>query len=170
MSDERYRQLPGKSRRFIDTKTGEEISRREHIKRTEHVTPETKAYNRYIAGKAPAGKTVKKVIQKRQEGRPEEPKRKPATYQDTLDTKLMMPDKPRRGYYQLSGRYIFRHEVSGAIRRANGYSYATRYRPNRGSANYAALHAQAIENAIATIEGQYGYLYEGTEWEQWLEW
>ena len=59
-----------RARRYIDTRDGSIISRREHIIRTEGRTPEQKAYDRYVAGKAPAGKTAQRVIRKREAGRP----------------------------------------------------------------------------------------------------
>lgn len=170
MTTERFTRVPGSARRYIDNQTGENISRREYIKRSEGVTPETKAYNRYMAGETPAGKTVNRVLKKRNQGRPTEPPKRRVSYQDTLETRQMLPEKPRRGYYQLAGKYTFRHEVTGARRSAFGYSYATRYRVNRASLNYDALHAQAVENAVATIEGSYGWLLESTEEEHWLEW
>lgn len=42
-----------KARRFINPSTGEIISRRQHIKITEGASPESKAYARYLTGKAP---------------------------------------------------------------------------------------------------------------------
>jgi translation initiation factor 1 (eIF-1/SUI1) len=57
---ERFVRLPGSARRYIDTLTGEEISRRQYIKITEGVSPESKAYARYLAGKAAKGITAKK--------------------------------------------------------------------------------------------------------------
>ena len=49
-----------KARRFVNPSTGEIISRRQYIKITEGVSPESKAYARYLAGKAPKGVTAKK--------------------------------------------------------------------------------------------------------------
>src|SRR5690606_40723318 len=49
-----------KARRYINPSTGEIISRRQYIKIKEGVSPESKAYARYLAGKAPKGVTAKK--------------------------------------------------------------------------------------------------------------
>lgn len=158
------------ARRFIDTRDGSIISRREHIIRTEGRTPEQKAYDRYVAGEAPAGKTVRRIIRKREAGRPVTETAPRTSYPGDLETRRMRPNEPERGFYQLTGRYRFRHEVTGVVRDATGFSYATRFRHGRTTQSYEALHAQAIENAVASIEGPYGWLYEETVWEHWLQW
>jgi len=53
-----------KARRYVNPSTGEIISRRQYIKITEGVSPESKAYARYLAGKAPKGVTARKYEQR----------------------------------------------------------------------------------------------------------
>ena len=60
-----YVRIPGSARRYKNVDTGEEISRREYIKRTEKVTPEQKAYQRVKEGKAEPGVTSRKYEQAR---------------------------------------------------------------------------------------------------------
>lgn len=158
------------ARRYVDTRDGSIISRREYIIRTEGRTPEQKAYDRYVAGEAPAGKTVRRIIRKRDAGRPVAEKAPRSPYPGDLETHRMQPNQPARGYYQLTGRYRFRHELTGVVRDATGFSFATKYRHGRTTQSYDALRAQAILNAVASIEGPYGWLYEETLWEHWLEW
>lgn len=158
------------ARRYVDTRDGSIISRREYIIRTEGRTPEQKAYDRYVAGEAPAGKTVRRIIRKRDAGRPVAEKAPRSPYPGDLETRRMQPNQPARGYYQLTGRYRFRHELTGVVRDATGFSFATKYRHGRTTQSYDALRAQAILNAVASIEGPYGWLYEETLWEHWLEW
>ncbi len=57
------------ARRYV-TPTGEIISRREQIRRTEGVTPEQKAVRRYEEGKSEPGITVRRY-QRREEQRKE---------------------------------------------------------------------------------------------------
>ena len=93
-----------KARRFVNPSTGEIISRRQYIKITEGVSPESKAYARYLAGKAPKGVTAKKYEKRlkrkaekeRKSKRKEEPK--PKTIQEKWGWKEV-PKEPR-GYYQ----------------------------------------------------------------------
>ena len=64
------------SRRRYVTPTGEIISRREQIRRTEGVTPEQKAVRRYEEGKSKAGVTVRRHNVERSEGKQASKKRR----------------------------------------------------------------------------------------------
>ncbi len=167
-----------KARRFINPATGEIISRRQHIKITEGASPESKAYARYLAGKAPKGITAKKYerrLKRRQETKAEEPTTVPT--QKPIKEKWGWKEAPTepRGYYQLQGRYRFRNARSGAVAIATGYSTATSTK--RRGAELQILRSQAINHAMGQLgDVQSGvfssgeWVLEGIESEVWLKW
>ena len=73
MSDFEPLYIDGKrdSARRYETPSGEIISRREQIRRTEGVTPEEKAVRRYEEGKSEAGVTVRKYQRKEKTRKPD---------------------------------------------------------------------------------------------------
>ena len=163
-----------KARRFVNPSTGEIISRRQYIKITEGVSPESKAYARYLAGLAPKGITARKYEQRlkrkaekeRKLKRKEEPK--PKTIQEKWGWKEV-PKEPR-GYYQLQGRYRFRNTRTGKFASATGYSTATS-RKRRGK-ELQILREQAINHAIGQLGGLSSgeWVLEAVEYEVWLKW
>ena len=167
-----------KARRFVNPSTGEIISRRQYIKIKEGVSPESKAYARYLAGKAPKGVTAKKYErrlerkaekERRLKRRPEEPTR--------IKEKWGWKDAPLepRGYYQLQGRYRFRNARTGGFGSATGYSTATSTK--RRGAELQILRSQAINHAMGQLgdvqSGAFSsgeWVLEGIESEVWLKW
>ncbi len=167
------------SRRRYVTSTGEIISRRQYIKITEGVSPESKAYARYLAGKAPKGKTAKKYERrlKRKTEKPRKPDTEPDTEKDvepggdddrTIPRKSM-PTGGDRGYYQLQGTYRFYHTKFRYYAESTGYSTADDKIHSYRSPNYLILRRQAIMNAVAKLDG-YEWKYVGVITEQWLLW
>ena len=167
-----------KARRFVNPSTGEIISRRQHIKITEGATPESKAYARYLAGKAPKGITAKKYerrLKRKQETKDEEPTTVPT--QKPIKEKWgwkEVPPEPR-GYYQLQGRYRFRSTKTGVSGTATGYSTATSTK--RRGAELQILRIQAINHAMGQLgdvqSGAFSsgeWVLEGIEHEVWLKW
>jgi len=162
-----------KARRYV-LPSGEIISRRQYIKIKEGVSPESKAYARYLAGKAPKGITARKYEQrlKKKAEKERKPKikeeRKPKTIKEKWGWKEV-PKEPR-GYFQLQGRYKFRNTRTGRFASATGYSTATS-RKRRGK-ELQILREQAINHA----KGQLGGLSSGEwvleliEYEVWLKW
>ena len=163
-----------KARRFVNPSTGEIISRRQHIKITEGASPESKAYARYLAGKAPKGITAKKYERRL--------KRKPKTKEEGPTPKPIkekwgwkeVPPEPR-GYYQLQGRYRFRSTKTGASGTATGYSTATSTK--RRGRELQILRSQAIDHAMGRLgdvqSGAFSsgeWVLEGIEYEVWLKW
>ena len=159
-----------KARRFINPSTGEIISRRQHIKITEGVSPESKAYARYLVGKAPKGITAKKYerrLKRKQETKAEEPTTVPT--QKPIKEKWgwkKVPPEPR-GYYQLQGRYRVRNAKTGEFTTVTGYSTAT-ITKRRGS-ELQILRNQAIDHGKAQLDG-YEWVLERIEYEVWLKW
>ena len=177
-----------KARRFVNPSTGEIISRRQHIKITEGASPESKAYARYLTGKAPKGITAKKYErrlerkaekerrlerkaekERRLKRRPEEPTR----IKEKWGWK-QVPLEPR-GYYQLQGRYRFRNTRTGGFSSATGYSTATSTK--RHGAELQILRSQAINHAMGRLgdlqSGAFSsgeWVLEGIEYEVWLKW
>lgn len=155
-----------KARRFVNPSTGEIISRRQHIKITEGASPESKAYARYLAGKAPKGITAKKYERRL--------KRKPKTKEEGPTPKPIkekwgwkeVPPEPR-GYYQLQGRYRVRNAKTGEFTTVTGYSTVTSTK--RRGAELQILRSQAIDHGKAQLEG-YEWVLEGIEYEVWLKW
>ena len=159
-----------KARRYVNPSTGEIISRRQYIKITEGVSPESKAYARYLAGLAPKGITARKYEErlKRKAEKERKQKRKEKTIKEKWGWKEV-PKEPR-GYYQLQGRYRFRNTRTGEFASATGYSTATR-RKRRGK-ELQILREQAINHAIGQLGGLSSgeWVLEGIEHEVWLKW
>ena len=159
------------SRRRYVTPTGEIISRREQIRRTEGVTPEQKAVRRYEEGKSKAGVTVRQA-QRREERR--KAGIKEATIElwgneDRAITLKEMPTGGERGYYQLQGTYRFYNPEFRSFEDSTGYSTADDKRHPYGSPGYLILRRQAIMNAAAQLDG-YVWKYVGVIEENWLLW
>lgn len=151
------------SRRRYVTPTGEIISRREQIRRTEGVTPEQKAIRRYEEGKAPEGITVRKARKKSSA-----PKKSPPSRQ-TLLPDYVMPTNGERGFFQLQGIYHFYNPTFRTHTTDHGYSTATAQQHTYGSTNYLILRRQAVLNAAAKLDG-YEWKFTGVVEEKWLVW
>lgn len=163
-----------KARRYV-LPTGEIISRRQYIKITEGVSPEYKAYSRYLRGLAPKGVTARKFEQRLK--RIEEKERKEKTKKDRkvwgseyhrIPLKRM-PTGGDRGYYQLQGTYRFYNMKYRYYTESVGYSTVAGKKYKYGSPNYLILRRQAIENAVAKLDG-YDWKYVGVIEEVWLLW
>jgi len=160
-----------KARRYVNPSTGKIISRRQYIKITEGVSPESKAYARYLAGKAPKGITAikyerrlkRKAEKERKQKRKEEPKSK--TIKEKWGWKEP-PIKPR-GYYQLQGRYRVRNAKTGESTTVTGYSTVTSTK--RRGVELQILREQAINHAKAQLYG-YEWVLVAIEHEVWLKW
>ena len=165
-----------KARRYVNPSTGEIISRRQYIKITEGVSPESKAYARYLAGLAPKGITATKYEQRlkrkaRLRAQQIAPKEK------TIKEKWGWKEVPKepRGYYQLQGRYKFRNTRTGEFASATGYSTATK-RKRRGK-ELQILREQAINHAMGRLGDVQSGAFSSGEWvleaiehEVWLKW
>ena len=162
-----------KARRYVNPSTGKIISRRQYIKITEGVSPESKAYARYLAGKAPKGVTARKYERrlKRKAERESKPKRKEAKSK-TIKEKWGWKEVPKepRGYYQLQGRYRFRNTRTGGFASATGYSTATSRK--RQGKELQILREQAINHAKGQLGGRSSgeWVLESIEYEVWLKW
>ena len=161
-----------KARRYVNPSTGEIISRRQYIKITEGVSPESKAYARYLAGLAPKGITARKYEQ-RLKRRVEKIEPKEPTIKEKWGWKEV-PKEPR-GYYQLQGRYKFRNTRTGEFASATGYSTATS-RKRRGK-ELQILREQAINHAMGRLGDVQSGAFSSGEWvwvaiehEVWLKW
>ena len=159
-----------KARRFVNPSTGEIISRRQHIKITEGASPESKAYARYLTGKAPKGITAKKYerrLKRKQETKAEEPTTVPTPkpIKEKWGWKEVPPEP--RGYYQLQGRYLVRDAKTCEFTTVTGYSTATITK--RRGRELQILRNQAIDHGKAQLEG-YEWVLEGIEYEVWLKW
>lgn len=163
-----------KARRYVNPSTGEIISRRRYIKITEGVSPESKAYARYLAGKAPKGVTAKKYErrlkrkaekERRLKRRPEEPITDPTRIKEKWGWKE--PPIEPRGYYQLQGRYRVRNAKTGESTTVTGYSTVTSTK--RRGVELQILREQAINHAKAQLYG-YEWVLVGIEHEVWLKW
>lgn len=158
------------ARRYV-TPTGEIISRREQIRRTEGVTPEEKAIRRYKEGKSKAGVTVRKYQRKekqRKEGIKKATEELWGNEDRTIPEKAM-PTGGERGYYQLQGTYQFYNPTFRVYDTSTGYSTADDKRHPYGTPNYLILRRQAIMNAAAQLDG-YEWKYIGVVEENWLLW
>ena len=172
MSDLKPLYINGKrdSKRRYVTPTGEIISRREQIRRTEGVTPEQKAVRRYQEGKSKAGVTVRQYQRKEKTRKPDTKKaRELWGDEDRTIPEKEMPTGGERGYYQLQGTYRFHHTKYREHATSTGYSTADDERHPYGSPNYLILRRQAIMNAAAQLEG-YEWKYIGVVEENWLLW
>ena len=160
-----------KARRYVNPSTGEIISRRQYIKITEGVSPEKKAYLRYKAGLARKGITAEKYERrlKRKAERERKPKRKVRVSEYHRIPQKVMPTGGERGYYQLQGTYRFYNMKYRYYAESVGYSTVTDTKYPYGSPNYLILRRQAIENAVAKLDG-YEWVYEGVIEEVWLLW
>ncbi len=156
-----------KARRFVNPSTGEIISRRQHIKITEGASPESKAYARYLAGKAPKGITATKYEQRLK--RKAEKRAEELITEPTIKEKWGWKEVPKepRGYYQLQGRYKFRNTRTGEFASATGYSTATKRK--RQGKELQILREQAINHGKAQLDG-YEWVLVGIEYEVWLKW
>jgi hypothetical protein len=161
-----------KARRYV-LPSGKIISRRQYIKIKEGVSPESKAYARYLAGKAPKGVTARKYERrlKKKAEKETKPKRK-ETKSKTIKEKWGWKEVPQepRGYYQLQGRYRFRNTRTGRFASATGYSTATS-RKRRGK-ELQILREQAINHAKGQLGGLSSgeWVLEAIEYEVWLKW
>ena len=157
------------ARRYV-TPTGDIISRREQIRRTEGVTPEEKAIRRYEEGKSEAGVTVRKY-QRREKPRKADTTKPRELWGDEDRTipEKEMPTGGERGYYQLQGTYQFYNPTFREHTTSTGYSTADDERHPYGSPNYLILRRQAILNAVAQLDG-YEWKYVGVVEENWLLW
>lgn len=153
------------SRRRYVTPTGDIISRREQIRRTEGVTPEQKAIRRYEEGKSEAGVTVRKYQRRVVTTKP----RELWGDEDRTIPEKEMPTGGERGYYQLQGTYRFYNDTIRGYGTSTGYSTADDKRHPYGSPNYLILRRQAIMNAAAQLDG-YEWKYVGVVEENWLLW
>lgn len=153
------------SRRRYVTPTGDIISRREQIRRTEGVTPEQKAIRRYEEGKSEAGVTVRKYQRRVVTTKP----RELWGDEDRTIPEKEMPTGGERGYYQLQGTYRFYNDAIRGYATSTGYSTADDERHPYGSPNYLILRRQAIMNAAAPLDG-YEWKYVGVVEENWLLW
>ena len=160
-----------KARRFVNPSTGKIISRRQHIKITEGASPESKAYARYLAGKAPKGITARKYEKrlKRKEEKERKPKRKEEPKPKAIQEKWGWKEVPLepRGYYQLQGRYRVRDAKTGEFATVTGYSTATSTK--RRGVELQILRSQAIDHGKAQLDG-YEWVLERIEYEVWLKW
>ena len=147
-----------KARRYVNRFTGEIISRRQYIKITEGVSPETKAVIRYLEGKT----YIKGVTVRQYE---ERLKRRPNPTQYKIGYRKL--PKELKGLYQLQGYYILYNPATGDVIRRAGYSKA---RTVKTIGNYLwTLREQATENAKAGLES-YEWIVVGVEQERWLLW
>lgn len=158
------------ARRYV-TPSGEIISRREQIRRTEGVTPEEKAVRRYQEGKTKAGVTVRKA-QRREERKKKGVKQATVELWGNEEQAIPLKEMPtggNRGYYQLQGTYQFYHPTFRDYGTATGYSTADNVMHPYGSPNYLILRRQAIMHAAAQLDS-YEWKYIGVVDENWLLW
>jgi hypothetical protein len=171
-----YVRIPGSARRYKNVDTGEEISRREYIKRTEKVTPEQKVYIRVKEGKAKPGITFRKYEQTRRKKAVEKAKKGQIDYAfEEVDHELESRQMPSRGDYrvsQLAGSYICRNSKSGKVVISNGFSTAidSAKKPDFNSIEFQILRKQASEHALAKFEEDYNWKVIGVYEEVWIDW
>ena len=171
-----YVRIPGSARRYRHVVTGEEISRREYIKRTEKVTPEQKAYLRVKEGKAKPGITSRKYEQTRKRKAIEKAQKGQIDFGfEGIDHELESRQMPSKGVYrvsQLAGSYYCRNGKTGRVSISNGFSTAidSAKKPNFNSIEFLILRKQATEHALAKFEGDYNWTVIGVYEEVWLDW
>jgi len=156
-------------KRFISS-SGDIISYRQYIKKTEGVTPEQKALRRYQAGLSKKGKTVKKIEEreKRKKEKPYRPPSKPGKLRKYPGEVTEVVEMSRdRGYYQLSGRYEFINRKWKL--RASAIGYSTASADKKRLADLDILREQAINYAQATLPHS-GWEVIGIDYEHWLRW
>lgn len=171
-----YVKIPGSARRYRNVVTGEEISRREYIKRTEKVTPEQKAYLRVKEGKAKPGITSRKYEQTRKRKAIEKAQQGQIDFTfEGVDQELESRQMPSKGVYrvsQLAGSYYCRNSKTGRVAISNGFSTAidSTKKPNFNSIEFLILRKQATEHALAKFEGDYNWKVIGVYEEVWIDW
>jgi len=171
-----YIRIPGSARRYKNVDTGEEISRREYIKRTEKVTPEQKAYIRVKEGKAKPGITSRKYEQTRRRKAVKEAQKGQIDYGfEGVDHELESRLMPSHGNYrvsQLAGSYYCRNSKTGRVSISNGFSTAidSSKKPDFNSIEFQILRKQASEHALAKFEGNYNWKVIGVYEEVWIDW
>lgn len=171
-----YVRIPGSARRYRNVDTGEEISRREYIKRTEKVTPEQKAYLRVKEGKAKPGITSRKYEQTRRKKAIKEAQKGQTDFgYEGVDHELESRQMPSRGDYrvsQLAGSYYCRNSKTGRVSISNGFSTAidSNKKPAFNSMEFLILRKQASEHALAKFEGDYNWKVIGVYEEVWIDW
>lgn len=171
-----YVRIPGTARRYRNVVTGEEISRREYIKRTEKVTPEQKAYLRVKEGKSKPGITSRKYEQARKKKAVEKAQKGEQDFGfEGVDHELESRQMPSRGDYrvsQLAGSYYCRNDKTGKISISNGFSTAidSSKKPVFNSIEFMILRKQATEHALAKFEGNYNWKVIGVYEEVWIDW
>lgn len=156
-----------RARRYIDTETGEVISRRQQMLRTERVSPEQKAVRRVERGQAKPGVTYRKY-QRKQRTQPPGPEVDPVP---EIESRQM----PTKGVYrvsQLAGSYYCRNSKTGRVSISNGFSTAidSAKKPNFNSIKFLILRKQATEHALAKFEGDYNWTVIGVYEEVWIDW
>ena len=171
-----YVRIPGSARRYQNVDTGEEISRREYIKRTEKTTPEQKAYQRVKEGNAKPGITSRKYEQTRRKKAIEKAKKGEIDFGfEGVDHELESRQMPSRGDYrvsQLAGSYYCRNSKTGRVSISNGFSTAidSAKKPDFNSIEFQILRKQASEHALAKFEGNYNWKVIGVYEEVWIDW
>ena len=170
-----YVKIPGSARRYRNVVTGEEISRREYIKRTEKVTPEQKAYLRVREGKAKPGITSRKYERSLKKKALEKAQKGEIDYNFGHDYELesrQMPTKRTYRVSQLAGSYYCRHDKTGRVAISNGFSTAinSSKKPPLDSMEFLILREQAINHALAKFEGDYNWEVIGVYEEVWVDW
>ena len=170
-----YVKIPGSARRYRNVVTGEEISRREYIKRTEKITPEEKAYQRVREGKAKPGITSrkyerslkKKALEKAQKGKIDYN----FEHEHDLESRQMLTKRTYR-VSQLAGSYYCRNDKTGRVAISNGFSTAinSSKKPPLDSMEFLILREQAINHALAKFEGDYNWKVIGVYEEVWVDW
>lgn len=171
-----YVRIPGSARRYKNVDTGEEISRREYIKRTEKVTPEQKAHIRVKEGKAKPGITSRKYEQYLKKKALKEAQKGQLDYvYEGVDHELESRQMPSKGDYrvsQLAGSYYCRNSKTGRVSISNGFSTAidSAKKPVFNSMEFLILRKQASEHALAKFEGDYNWKVIGVYEEVWIDW
>ena len=171
-----YVKIPGSARRYRNVVTGEEISRREYIKRTEKVTPEQKAWLRVKEGKAKPGITSRKYEQTRKRKAIEKAQQGQIDFSfEGIDHELESRQMPTKGDYrvsQLAGSYYCRNSKTGRVSISNGFSTAidSAKKPVYNSIEFLILRKQATEHALAKFEGDYNWKVIGIYEEVWIDW
>lgn len=156
-------------KRFVSP-SGDIISYRQYIKKTEGVTPEQKALRRYQAGLSKKGKTVKKIEEreKRKREKPQGAPPKPGKLRKYPGEVTEVVEMSRdRGYYQLTGRYQFINRKWKL--RASAIGYSTASADKKRLADLDILREQAINYAQATLPHS-GWEVIGIDYEHWLKW
>ena len=171
-----YVRIPGSARRYKNVDTGEEISRREYIKRTEKVTPEQKAYQRVKEGKAKPSITSRKYEKARRKKALKEIEKGQIDFGfEGVDRELESRQMPSKGDYrvsQLAGSYYCRNGKTGRVSISNGFSTAidSAKKPDFNSIEFLILRKQAIQHALAKFEGNYNWQVIGIYEEVWIDW